>query len=376
MSKMTWKRCCVWCLSVTMVAGLVYGAVWHWRLAPHDERDTLAASTSVAPPSKTPLPPATASEKVSLPHDFAFHMNYRHEWWRYVANVQDRNGNHYGVQWTFIRAEQGDKPNVSAGWQNSQLYIVQTVVTSQDKIWEAQRFARGGIGQAGMQAQKFKLWLDNWSWQGKGDQPLPGRLSVSTDHFSFGLRHQEQNGWIIPGDHGYQLHYERIPLASYSVLAPEIPVSGTLTLDSGVPFNVRGTAWLEKSWGDNLMEADRLGWDWFMIPLDNGNTLLVNRYRDHEQIPKISALLLRKDGRQITFNSHQITMRALWPLDNVKGKRLPLRWQVVIPKEHIDLTLYALNRQDWHTFATSYWQGPIEVRGSHRGKGFMRLSGE
>lgn len=317
---------------------------------------------------------------LTLPRDFAFHDDMAQERWHYVANVEDRSGHRYGIHWTFMRVEQEkahlDHPQrrASTGWQNSHLYIVQTVITSQHQVWREQRFARGGIGQAGLIKQPFTLWIDNWSWRASDEQPFPGTLTVDTDQFSFSLFHRSPVTWRFLGDNGYQILHDRVPLTSFGIVAPSFPVSGTLTLDGQAPFTVQGRAWLDKAWSNNLLEADRLGWDWFMIPLANGATLSVNRYRDRYQMPQISAQLFKADGSQIRFDRRQMTVRALWPLDSVDGRSLPLRWQIVIPSEHIDLTTHVLNRHDWHTFASSYWQGPIEVRGSDKGQGFMRLS--
>ncbi|MHC6527052.1 lipocalin-like domain-containing protein [Vibrio proteolyticus] len=317
--------------------------------------------------------PVLPGSPVKLPQDFAFHEGYQHEWWHYFANVEDRKGNPYGIQWTVIRVASDDSER--SGWQSPQLYIVQTVITGQGKIWREQRFARGGIGQAGMLSQPFRLWIDNWSWRSLGTTPFPGSLAIDTDTFSISLANVAKGPFVLPGERGYQVKHELMPLASYAIMAPFVQVKGTLTLGNGSPFNVKGTAWLSKEWGNNLLNTDRSGWDWFVVNLDEETILSVNRFRHQNQAPQLSATLMRNDGKVVVLEESQIKMRALQPLDSIDGKSLPLQWQITIPSQHINLTTSALNIGDWQPFAVSYWQGPVRAIGSHKAKGFMQLSG-
>nr|WP_198557023.1 lipocalin-like domain-containing protein [Enterovibrio nigricans] len=42
--------------------------------------------------------------KVSFPKDYGPHEAFRQEWWYVTANLNDDQGNEYGVQWTVFRS--------------------------------------------------------------------------------------------------------------------------------------------------------------------------------------------------------------------------------------------------------------------------------
>ncbi|MGL5393611.1 MAG: lipocalin family protein, partial [Shewanella sp.] len=50
-------------------------------------------------------------------------------------------------------------------------------------------------------------------------------------------------------------------------------------------------------------------------------------------------------------------------------------WHIRIPSEGIDLNITPLNPNSAMPLSTRYWEGPIELSGSHRGAGYMELTG-
>src|SRR3954451_18323105 len=86
-----------------------------------------------------------------FPADHAPHPEFRIEWWYVTANLKDANGAAYGAQWTLFR--QATKPGVQGeGWANQQLWMGHAAVTRADTHRTAETFARGGVGQAGAEA--------------------------------------------------------------------------------------------------------------------------------------------------------------------------------------------------------------------------------
>src|SRR5450756_762841 len=101
----------------------------------------------------------------SFPADHGPHPDYRIEWWYVTANLVDSSGNAYGAQWTLFR--QAMQPGVQQeGWANQQIWMGHAAVTRADTHRYSEAFARGGIGQAGVEAKPYLAWIDSWQMRG------------------------------------------------------------------------------------------------------------------------------------------------------------------------------------------------------------------
>ena len=88
----------------------------------------------------------------SFPADHGPHPDYRIEWWYVTANLADAAGTAYGAQWTLFR--QALRPGAQQeGWANQQIWMGHAAVTGADLHRFSEAFARGGVGQAGVDAQ-------------------------------------------------------------------------------------------------------------------------------------------------------------------------------------------------------------------------------
>ena len=106
--------------------------------------------------------PVVPGKSLVFPADHGPHPDYRIEWWYFTANLSDETGASYGVQWTLFR--QAMRPGgADEGWATQQIWMGHAAVTSATTHRFAERFARGGVGQAGVEAAPFKAWIDNWS---------------------------------------------------------------------------------------------------------------------------------------------------------------------------------------------------------------------
>jgi len=57
------------------------------------------------------------------------------------------------------------------------------------------------------------------------------------------------------------------------------------------------------------------------------------------------------------------------------GRDIPTRWHIVVAKAGIDINVRALNPGSWMNTSFSYWEGPIEIGGSHEGVGYLEMTG-
>ena len=48
------------------------------------------------------------------------------------------------------------------GWSSPQVWFAHAAVTTPEAHFSTERFARGGIGQAGVTVEPFRAWIDEW----------------------------------------------------------------------------------------------------------------------------------------------------------------------------------------------------------------------
>ncbi|MFH0265043.1 lipocalin-like domain-containing protein [Vibrio rumoiensis] len=316
--------------------------------------------------------PVLPDYTVKYGRDFAAHDSFHHDVWHYRANLKGNDGQEYGVQWTVYRIANGDHQGI--GWNNAQIYTAQVVVSTANHSWSQQRISRGGIGQAGVMMYPFRLWIDDWSWVSNNNFAMPSHLMVKTDDFKVSLNNASYGPFVLNGDKGYKKTHDLMSIASYSFSAPFLKTKGTLTLN-GREVKVQGLAWLDKEWGNHLISTPSLRWDSFNLHLTDGRVLSLTQYHNSQNIRYISGTLSRKNGSTTIIKNDEVRIYPLERQRLLNGKELPLRWVIELPKYQISLITQSLNKELWLPFWVPSWEGPIVVTGSHKGVGFMQLTG-
>lgn len=353
------------------VLSLVLVLWFRIQMAPEDSSSPKMADL-LSTSKKSVFEPVLPDRPVSFPDAFSFHNDFQQEWWLYFANLTDANGQSYSVQWSYRRIAREDTSG--EGWNNSQLYLVQTVISSLNKVWRHQRLARGGIGQAGMSRTPFNLWIDNWNWRSLGYNPLPGMLTVSTDEFSLKLSSSTTIPFQRIGDRGYRLHHDLLPQASYGVQAPFIRSSGTLTLD-GQEIDVSGQAWMSKEWGSDLENNEGQKRLILNLHLSNGDRLQINQNRLPHYLPYHFGVLIKADGSKLPLSDNEISISAVEYRRVAERQPIPLKWIVKVPKLDIALSVKPIHDDLWHPFIVPYWQGPVSANGTQNAQGMLYLGG-
>ncbi len=353
--------------------GTILG-IWEYSsyFVESDENETDETNSALISEHFEVFEPVLPDRSVSLPDDFKFHPEFQHEWWHYFASLKGDDGQEYSVQWSFFRIATDERE--TPGWQNPQIYIANVVVSSASEVWKEQRLARGGIGQAGIINNPFRLWIDDWNWRALDSTPFPGRLKVSTDTFGFQLDTVAKGPYVLNGENGYQKKHDLLPVASYSLSAPFLSLSGTLHLD-GSAIEVEGTAWVHKEWGSGLLDEELQGWDWFVFNLDDGSALSVSRYRHKHQLPYVYGTLATRTGKVYQLTDFDISIKPLQMSKQKNGRRIPLQWKISVPEHDIKLTTRIQRGDMWLPFVIPYWEGPIMANGSNDATGFMQLTG-
>ena len=309
-----------------------------------------------------------AGKRFDFPRDHGAHADYRIEWWYVTANLTGPDGADYGLQWTLFRSALA--PGDAEDWESPQIWFGHAAVTSASTHLAAERFARGGIGQAGVTAAPFAAWIDDWRMEGDSFDRL--RLSASGTGFAYDIAMHAQGPLVFHGDRGYSVKSAK-GQASYYYSQPFFAVEGTLLLPQGeVP--VRGTAWLDREWSSQPLAQDQAGWDWFSLSFDSGAKLMGFSLRDTAGGSFTSATWIGADGTATPYGDGALVATPLetsW----VEGRDIPTRWRLTLAERALDVTVGALNAQAWMDLRIPYWEGPVRVTGSHPGKGYLEMTG-
>ena len=354
---------------------------------------------------------ADPNYRMSFPQDHGTHDQFDIEWWYLTANLQDEAGDPYGLQWTLFRfknsrprSSQAEGNNSSSSlknspvtlnestvsldkkWHNDQIYMAHASIHSLDTHWFSEKFARGGVGNAGLTALPLNLFIDDWQWlNSDGDTGLfPSTLTFSATDTSkpnaeasatFTLNQtgplvqHGDNGFSVKSNSGHASHY-------YS--APFISIEGELTqaIDTvtTAPIKLKGQAWFDQEWTSQLLDTGTQGWDWLSLHLDDGNKIMAFRMRLKNQDDYVTGSYITSTGEQITLQPGDLTLQPV-SVKKVDGRQLPLIWKLIIPSKKIDLTISALKDKQWNNAAVPYYEGMVKIEGSHGGVGFLELTG-
>ncbi|PBJ07174.1 Hydroxyneurosporene synthase (CrtC) [Pseudomonas ogarae] len=318
--------------------------------------------------------PVVPGRVFSFPADHGLHEGFRIEWWYVTANLKDAQGHEFGVQWTLFRSALNAAPQ-AGGWRNQTIWLGHAAVTSATVHHAAERYARGGVGQAGVQALPFNAWIDDWqfSTQASAAEPLADmQLKARDPRFSYALRLTSSRPLVLQGEQGFSQKSEQ-GQASYYYSQPFFQASGELEID-GQRYTVSGPAWLDREWSSQPLTANQTGWDWFSLHLDNGEHLMLYRMRHKDGAPYLTGTWIDAQGHAKTLQAGEI---SLVPQDTAKvaGHSMPVVWTIKIPSKQLDITLHALNPNAWMNLRIPYWEGPVRLRGSQGGTGYLEMTG-
>lgn len=304
----------------------------------------------------------------SFPQDHGAHPDFRIEWWYVTANLAAPDGTAYGLQWTLFRSAL--KPGEAEGWDSPQIWFGHAAVTSATLHRAAERFGRGGTGQAGVTAAPFEAWIDDWRMA--GDLLGAVQLSATGKDFAYDVTLRAKGPFVFHGQDGYSVK-SAAGQASHYYSQPFFEVEGTLTLPEGeVP--VRGTAWLDREWSSQPLGENQSGWDWFSLSFASGDKLMGFRLRDEAGGDFTSATWIEADGTTTPYGDGALVTTPL-EMSRVAGRDVPTRWRVALADRGLDVTVVALNSQAWMDLTVSYWEGPVVVSGSHDGRGYLEMTG-
>lgn len=303
-----------------------------------------------------------------FPEDHGAHPGFRIEWWYVTANLTGEDGRDYGIQWTLFRSALA--PEERPGWESPQIWMGHAAVTTETSHHVAERFARGGIGQASVTATPFVAWIDEWRMEGPSLSDVS--LSAQGTDFSYDLRLIADKPFVAQGDRGYSVKSAE-GSASHYYSQPFYEVAGQLVLPGG-SVAVSGNAWLDREWSSAPLSESQTGWDWFSLSLENGAKIMGFQVRGKEGGAFTASTWIDPDGTPTPFPDGAFRAEPLRRAE-VAGREVPVRWRVALPAKDLDVTVEALNPNAWMKTSFPYWEGPVTVTGTHRGRGYLEMTG-
>ncbi|MBS7663242.1 iron ABC transporter permease [Pseudomonas lalucatii] len=309
-----------------------------------------------------------------FPADHGAHPDYRIEWWYLTANLRDRQGRSWGLQWTLFR--NALRPGDSAtGWDNRTLWMGHAALTGPDGHRFAETFARGGIGQAGVEATPLHAWIDDWQLRSLAPQQDGlGELQLRARgrDFAYRLRLSSDQGPVLHGRQGYSQKSGQ-GQASYYYSQPFLRAVGEVELD-GQASEVEGLAWLDREWSSQPLAADQLGWDWFSLHLDSGDKLMLFQLRHADGRHYRAGTWIGADGSSQALEERDIRLTPTG-FARVAGRRMPIRWTLQVAAKGLAVDTAPLQDDSWMATRFPYWEGPIRFAGSHSGVGYLEMTG-
>jgi predicted secreted hydrolase len=239
-------------------------------------------------------------------------------------------------------------------------------VTTPDQHFVAERLARGGIGQAGVTADPFEAWIDDWELTGDWNTL---HMTASAPDFAYDMALTAQGPLIFHGEDGYSVK-SAAGQASYYYSQPFFAIEGTLQLPGG-DVAVTGNAWLDREWSSQPLAENQTGWDWFSLSFDDGDKMMGFRLQQTDGQNFTSATWITPDGQTTPYTDGALVATPL--ATNDMG--VPVRWRVELPAQGVDVTVAAINENAWMATSVPYWEGPVTITGSHEGIGYLEMTG-
>ena len=340
----------------------------------------------------TPLQQATGfahaegPQPLSFPDDHGPHPDFLTEWWYYTGNLENTDGDHFGYQLTFFRRALAppvaSTPNRESAWASDQVYIAHFALTdvSENQHQAFERFSRGAVALAGVRADPFKAWLEDWYVEQVGVGTY--RLVALDGELAIDLTLKDTKGPILQGNQGYSQKGPRAGNASFYISQTRLATTGTVKIGDNC-YEVNGLSWMDHEYSTGALSEEQIGWDWFSVQLDDNTELMLFQIRREDgSIDSFSSgTLIVPDGstRPLARDDFTISVSESWR-SSISGATYPAAWDIDVPSAGLSLSLEPhVADQEMNAFIV-YWEGAVRVIGQHEdqtvsGNGYIEMTG-
>jgi predicted secreted hydrolase len=332
----------------------------------------------------------------SFPQDHFSHPEFKTEWWYYSGHLQSQNQDKrsFGYQLTFFRTGlTRETKNQKSKWSIRDLYFAHLAITDESKkMFEyREKISRGSLGEAGAlpfkkEEKTFRIWIEDWSVEGKGPSSQNHFLKAGDKKFGIELTLAPKKNPVIHGQNGISQKAEGEGYASHYYSITRLKTEGRIFLQNKeVP--VQGISWMDHEFGSTQLREYQVGWDWFSIQLDNKVELMLYqiRHKDGKIDPYSSGTIIFPDGtyQHLPKKEFQIEVLDRWK-SSKSGAFYPSKWKIKIPGRQIELTLSpTVKDQELITKESTrvtYWEGSVKMEGKYQGNpikgmGYVEMTG-
>ncbi len=377
-------------LPVIAIVVIVVLAVFSWQ------RDRSSAEASqpssliaaLSDPQVEGFALATEPNNIEFPRDLGAHNDYQTEWWYYTGNLATEEGREFGFQFTIFRralepADNEQSDIEQSDWRTKQIYLVHFTVSdiAEEQFYHSERYARGGAGLAGAQAEPYRVFVEDWFVEEVDDGDV--MLSAETPQYALNLNLTQTLPPILHGKGGLSAKSLEAGNASYYYSFVQQIAEGTVRIDDET-FNVTGKAWKDHEYSTSVLTEGALGWDWFSLQFDDGSALMLFQIRKvgGEIEPASSGTFVYPNGETEAINREdwQLSVDSRWESRETSAS-YPTAWTLNIPKLGLELTGAAkMENQELVLTAGSYWEGAVDFTGMREGKnvsteGYVEMTG-
>ncbi len=355
-----------------------------WAAAAASGRAADAAEAGGADPD-----PVRRGRALVFPRDHGAHLGARTEWWYATGWAGSEAVPTHGVQVTFFRSRTGLGDDLPGRFAPRQLLFAHAAITDlgagrhahADRIarWSGQPAADPAGAVAWASTDDADLRLGDWTFRREG---ATWRARIPSRELLLELELERTQPVLLQGDAGFSRKGPDERQASHYYSEPQLALAGRAGIGRDAPRPLRGRAWLDHEWSEEIMHPEAVGWDWIGINLFDGGALTAFQLR-------------RADGRALwAGGSHRPPGGAPLPFaaDAVRfraGRRwtspataasYPLEWEVDTPAgRHVVRALLDAQELDSRTSTgTIYWEGLAELLdagGRRVGLGYLELTG-
>ncbi|MCB1800966.1 MAG: carotenoid 1,2-hydratase [Gammaproteobacteria bacterium] len=323
---------------------------------------------------------AVSPRAFEFPGDHGPHRDYATEWWYLTGNLDTPEKRRFGYQLTLFRIGLvPGEPATDSGWRTTQVYMGHLAVSDIDarRHHSAERFSRAASGLAGARSEPLAVWLGPWQINGETATTFPLRVLADTPGFGLSLEiGRGAKPIVLQGDKGLSQKSGAAGNASYYYSMTRLPTLGQIRIAER-HFEVAGNSWFDREWSSSALGPDQAGWDWFALQLDDGRDLMFYRMRglDGEAQAFSNGVVVDRDGAVHRLQLGDVQLQATRTWSSHDGTSYPVSWHLRIPAHALDLQVRAAFDEQEMRHTVRYWEGAVEVTGSHRGRGYLELSG-
>lgn len=401
-----------------------------------------------APAPGGPDGPVRRGRALQFPRDHGAHPASRIEWWyatgwvvavpveQASAGATDgwpvtapEDARLIGFQVTFFRIRTGLGDGLAGRFVPRQLLFAHAAISEigAGRHRHAERLARwSGADDTHLRARALRADADIavGGWSLRRDEAADAshgprvawHTAIDGGDFGFDLALRRTQPVLLQGDAGFSRKGPQEAQASHYLSEPHLRVQGRLRLEAAaglyptpagqpkaVPSGhaVRGRAWLDQEWSDELLHPDAVGWDWIGINLFDGGALTAFQLRRADgsalwvggsfrpglapQPPSAPGAAARQAG------AADASPRAFGP-DEVRfipGRRwrspasdagYPVEWEIHTPagRFSVQALLDAQEIGGRTATGTIYWEGLsalVDARGHRVGLGYLEMTG-